>query len=141
MPDVRLRVHVASAPEAVYELLATGEGRARFWAKSAAAEDGAVANELPDGTRWLGKIVEADAPRRLSVEYLGSSTASFTLEADDDGGTDLTLEETGVPPGWIGENRAGWVSVLLTLKAAADFGIGLRNHDASRSWSQGYCDN
>jgi uncharacterized protein YndB with AHSA1/START domain len=141
VPDVRWRIHLASSPEAVYELLSTGEGRARFWAESAAAEDGAVAFEFPDGTRWVGRVVEADPPRRFSVEYLGNSTASFTIEADDAGGTDLTIEETGVPPDWIGENRAGWVSVLLTLKAAADFGVDLRNHDASRSWSQGYCDN
>jgi hypothetical protein len=37
--------------------------------------------------------------------------------------------------------NAGWVSVLLGLKAAADHGVDLRNHDAARTWSQGYCDN
>jgi hypothetical protein len=33
------------------------------------------------------------------------------------------------------------VSVLLALKAAADFGVDLRNHDPARTWWQGYCDN
>jgi hypothetical protein len=36
---------------------------------------------------------------------------------------------------------AGWVSVLLALKAAADFGIDLRNHDPARTWNKGYVDN
>jgi hypothetical protein len=46
-----------------------------------------------------------------------------------------------VPDEWHAEVNAGWVSVLLALKAAADHGVDLRNHDAARTWSQGYCDN
>jgi hypothetical protein len=30
--------------------------------------------------------------------------------------------------------------VLFPFKAAADFGVDLRNHDPSRSWDQGYAD-
>jgi len=33
------------------------------------------------------------------------------------------------------------VSVLLALKAVADFGVDLRNHDRRRSWTAGYVDN
>jgi hypothetical protein len=36
---------------------------------------------------------------------------------------------------------AGWVSVLLALKAAVDFGVDLRNHDPERTWSTGFVDN
>lgn len=36
---------------------------------------------------------------------------------------------------------AGWVSVLLALKAAVDFSVDLRNHDPGRTWDQGYADN
>ena len=36
---------------------------------------------------------------------------------------------------------AGWVSVLLTLKAAIDFDVDIRNHDPKRTWDQGYADN
>jgi hypothetical protein len=39
------------------------------------------------------------------------------------------------------EMAAGWVSVLMAMKAAVDHGVDLRNHDASRSWSNGYADN
>jgi hypothetical protein len=46
-----------------------------------------------------------------------------------------------IPDEWHAEVNAGWVSVLMALKAAADFRVDLRNHDTRRTWSQGYCDN
>ncbi len=141
MPEIRWRVHLASSPEAVYELLSTDEGRAQFWAEAAVERDGAIEFEFVNGMTWSGRVLAADPPRRYAVEYFGGSRAMFELEPDGDGGTDLTLVETCVPKEWERENRAGWVNVLLELKAAADYGIDLRNHDASRTWSQGYCDN
>jgi hypothetical protein len=45
-----------------------------------------------------------------------------------------------VPFGERDDNLAGWVTVLLTLKAAADFGVDLRSHDPARTWGQGYVD-
>ena len=141
MADVRWRVHLASPPEAVYELLATDAGRASFWAQSAPERDGAIEFEFANGERWRGRILEVEPPRRFAVEYFGGSRAAFELEPDGERGTDLTLVETDVHEQWEAENRAGWVSVLLTLKAAADFGVDLRNHDRGRTWSQGYCDN
>ncbi|GAG35938.1 unnamed protein product, partial [marine sediment metagenome] len=53
----------------------------------------------------------------------------------------LTLTDEGVPSAHREEVIAGWVSVLMALKGAADFGVDLRNHDPHRSWDQGYCDN
>lgn len=41
----------------------------------------------------------------------------------------------------LNESLFHGVSVFLALKAAADFGVDLRNHDPSRSWSQGYAEN
>ena len=61
--------------------------------------------------------------------------------ADMAGGTDLLLTETGTPPAERAESLAGWVSVLMALKAAVDHGVDLRNHDARRSWAQGYVEN
>jgi len=34
-----------------------------------------------------------------------------------------------------------WVSVLMNLKARADHGVDLRNHDPARTWTKGYVDN
>ena len=36
---------------------------------------------------------------------------------------------------------AGWVSVLMAMKAALDYGVDLRNHDIERTWMKGYADN
>jgi hypothetical protein len=47
----------------------------------------------------------------------------------------------GVPEADRVDVTAGWVSVLLALKAAVDFGVDLRNHDPQRSWEHGYAEN
>ena len=51
------------------------------------------------------------------------------------------LLATDVRDEWHAEVNAGWVSVLMALKAMAEHGVDLRNHDAERTWWQGYCDN
>ncbi|HEX5689403.1 MAG TPA: hypothetical protein VFX76_05345, partial [Roseiflexaceae bacterium] len=69
------------------------------------------------------------------------STTTFTLEEDGAGGTEVLLTDRDVPAADRAEVAAGWVSVLLALKAAADFGVDLRNHDSARTWDQGYAEN
>jgi uncharacterized protein YndB with AHSA1/START domain len=135
VPELRWRIHLASSPEAVYELLSTEEGRAQFWAESAVERDGAIEFTFPNGMQSRAAVLAAEPPGRFALDYFGSRT-TFELEPDGDGGTDLTLSGEG-----DAEVLAGWVSVLLALKAAADFGVDLRNHDPGRTWSQGYCDN
>ena len=135
------RLHLRSAPAAVYELLATDAGRARFWAESAIERDGAIAFEFPGGQRWNGAILVREPPRRFTVIYYGGSTTTFTLEEDGAGGTELLLTDRDAPAADRAEVAAGWVSVLLALKAAADFGVDLRNHDPARTWDQGYAEN
>lgn len=135
------RLRLRSAPEAVYTLLSTDQGRARFWAEEAIEREGAVEFVFPDGQRWRGAILAREPQRRFSVVYYGGSVATFTLEDDGTGGTELTLTDVGVPAEHRSEVTAGWVSVLLALKAAADFGVDLRNHDPMRSWEQGYAEN
>jgi uncharacterized protein YndB with AHSA1/START domain len=137
---IRWRLHLASAPERVFEMLATAAGRRRFWAESADEVDGAIRFRFPGGVEWTGRILARVPPARFAVEYFGGSRAEFTCSPDGAGGTDLVLTETGVPPHEWAENHAGWVSVLLTLKAAADFGVDLRNHDSRRTWADGYVD-
>ncbi|NNE99562.1 MAG: hypothetical protein HKN25_11135, partial [Pyrinomonadaceae bacterium] len=72
--------------------------------------------------------------------YFGSNV-KFTLDDDGSGGTDLTLRCTGVNKDSREEVIAGWVSVLMAMKAAVDHGVDLRNHDASRTWADGFADN
>lgn len=137
---IRWRIHLRSSPAAVYELLATDEGRSRFWAASAVERDGVVSFRFLNGQAWRSRILAREPGRRLSLTYFGGSVATFDLASDGAGGTDLTLTETGVPAAEWDDNRAGWVSVLFALKGAADFGVDLRNADPARRWEQGYVD-
>lgn len=138
--SIRWRIHLRSSPAAVYELLATGSGRARFWARRAEETAGVVRFEFANGQRLVAEILERSPPRRFALTYFGDSRVTFELAGDGAGGTDLALCEEGVPEADRLDNLAGWVSVLLALKAAADFGIDLRNDDAAKRWEHGYVD-
>ena len=138
---IRWRLHLASPPQRVFELLATDAGRARFWAESAEEHDGAIDFVFPDGLTWRGEILASEPGERFTVRYLGGSRTTFRLLADDAGGTDLELTDEEVRADDAAEITPGWVSILLALKAAADFDVDLRNHDPDRTWDQGYCDN
>ncbi|MEO1064628.1 MAG: SRPBCC domain-containing protein [Actinomycetota bacterium] len=136
---IEWRLHLASPPDRVFDALASDEGRASFWAESAAETDGVVHFEFINGETYAGRILEHDPPHRWSVEYFGS-TVTFSLEPDGSGGTDLTMTNTGMPDEHRVEVTAGWLNVLLPLKAMVDFGVDLHNHDPARSWDQAYVD-
>jgi uncharacterized protein YndB with AHSA1/START domain len=137
---IRWRIHLRSAPEAVYELLATDVGRARFWAQRTVEHGDALRFEFGNGQVVECTLVDREPPRRFGLTYFGGSRATFELNPDGAGGTDLELREVGVPDGERLDNLAGWVSVLLSLKAAADFGVDLRNDDPAKRWEDGYID-
>jgi hypothetical protein len=135
------KIHLNASPATVYETLSTTEGRATFWAESAIEEAGMIHFVFPNQIEWKGTILEKDAPSKFKVEYYGGSITTFELHADGAGGTDLTLTDEGVAQEDRPEVIAGWVSVLMALKASVDFGIDLRNHDPSRTWDEGYVEN
>lgn len=138
MDDIRWRVHLRSSPEAVFEALDTPAGRRRFWAESAEEiSPGGIEFVFASGERLRARVIERAPGRLFAVSYFGGSVARFELEPDGEGGTELSLIETGVPAGHWLDNHAGWVSVLLSLKAAVDHGIDLRNHDPRRIWVPG----
>jgi len=137
---IKWKVHFASPQEKVFEALATDAGRASFWAESAPEENGQITFHFVDHAPVSGRVLDKTPPRSFAVEYFGSIVA-FSLEADASGGTDLTLVSTRVPEDSRVEVISGWVSVLMAMKAAVDHGVDLRNHDPSRSWSNGYADN
>jgi uncharacterized protein YndB with AHSA1/START domain len=139
--DVWWRLHLTSSPEKVFDILATDEGRSKFWAESAVEEAGSILFTFPGGYQWRGRILDISPPDLFSVEYIGGSITVFTLADDGEGGTDLLLTDDNIPSGYVHEVSAGWVSVLMALKGAVDFGIDLRNHDDQRTYSQGYADN
>lgn len=138
---IRWKLHLRAPVARVYRALATDEGRASFWAESAIERDGTIHFVFPNGIRWEGRVLEAVPSSRYAVRYYGGSVATFVLEEDGAGGTDLTLTDTGVASEDRQEVIAGWVSVLLAMKAAVDFGVDLRAHDPERTWDQGYVEN
>jgi uncharacterized protein YndB with AHSA1/START domain len=141
-PDgtIRWRIHLRCAPETVYALLATDAGRARFWARRTVESGDELRFEFGNGQTVDGTVLEREPPRRFALTYFAGSRVGFTLAPDGAGGTDLELVEQGAPESERLDNLAGWVSVLLALKAAADFGIDLRNDDRAKRWEDGYVD-
>jgi hypothetical protein len=133
---IQWRLHLATSREDVHALLATDSGRARFWAESAVAHAGVICFRFPNAYVHDARIVANEPPALFELAYFGG-LARFELAADGAGGTDLTLTHDDQHP----DTRRGWVSVLRALKAAADFGVDLRNHDPGRSWDHGFVDN
>ncbi len=84
-------------------------------------------------------MLRAEPPGLFEFRYFGA-LVSITLVDDGNGGTDLTLQSSGLSQTEFEEVSAGWLSVLLPLKARADFGVDLRNHDPARTWLQRYGD-
>ena len=72
--------------------------------------------------RYFGSRSELD----LSPREHGGCLFQVTCHSED-------------PAAWV-EFLPGWVSWLLVLKAAADFGVDLRNGSPERAWSQRYVD-
>jgi uncharacterized protein YndB with AHSA1/START domain len=136
---IRWRLHLPVPPERVFDALATDEGRAAFWAESAVESDGAIEFRFVQGDTTRSRIVERDPPRTFAIDYFGA-VARFELVPDGAGGTDLLLTHAGVPVHEWNEVHAGWLNVLLPLKAWLAHRVDLRNHDAKRSWDQGYAD-
>jgi hypothetical protein len=95
----------------------TAPTRAAYWAESAVEVDGHIEFRFANGERCRARILDRRA-----------------------GGTDLELVHDRAPEAeWI-DTHAGWLNVLFPPKAWLQHGVGLRNHDAERTWDQGYAD-
>ena len=137
---IRWRMHFVSSPAEVFAALATDAGRATYWAESAPEVDGVITFHILNYDPFAGRILKREEPGLFAVEYFGT-VVEFSLSSDGAGGTDLSLTATHVDETIRWEMTAGWVSVLMAMKAAVDHGVDLRNHDSSRSWGDGYADN
>ena len=132
------RIHCRTHRDRVFALFDSDDGRASFWSASAVEVDGVIQFRAKNGNRWESPIVERIPGRRLSINYGGLVT--FDLEDAEDDGTDLTLTHTGFDPQDRDDVLAGWINILLPLKARADFDVDLRNSDPARDWAHGYVD-
>ena len=135
---IRWRMHLAVPPEEVFAALDTDAGRAAFWAESTTS-DGVVEFRFRSGFIHSSRILEREAPRLLTLEYLGGPVR-FELTPDGANGTELRLTHEGVrTEEWI-ETHAGWLNVLFPLKAWVVPGVDLRNLAPDRTWEEGYAD-
>lgn len=138
---IQWRLLLKSPIQQAFDMLATNEGRAKWWAESAVESEGVIHFRFPDGQTWVGKILEVRPPSLFKVIYFGGSIATFQLSETASGQTELYLTDENVPLEDRCEVIAGWVSVLMTLKAAVDFEVDLRCHDPQRTWAKGYAEN
>jgi uncharacterized protein YndB with AHSA1/START domain len=137
--SVRWKLHTASSPERVFGFWSTDEGREQFWAQKSRSASSSFWLSFPDGTEEECRALRTEPPGLFEFTYFGS-TVTIELESDGRGGADLTLTNTDVSAADYEEVYAGWLNILLPLKAAADFRVDLRNHDPTRTWRQGYVD-
>jgi uncharacterized protein YndB with AHSA1/START domain len=137
---LRWRVHLSSSPQEIYRLLATDSGRECFWAESSEASGDQVLMVFPDRSWTTMRVLEAAPPDRFVVDYFGIET-TFEIDAVDVNSSVLRVTASSVPAGEVVDVAAGWVSVLLCLKAFVKFRYDLRNHEPSLTWNEGFVDN
>ena len=112
----------------------------RTWAESAREHDGVIEFRIFNYPAYKARILKREPLHIFSLEYFGTKV-TFELVSDGNHGTDLSLLAEDVDESYRMEMVAGWVSVLMAMKAAVDFQVDLRNHDPMRAWGNGYADN
>lgn len=137
---IRWRLFLPATPSDVYELLSTDAGRMRFWCEHSETKIDLITLRFPDGETLRSRILINEPPNHYALFYFNHSRLHFRLTAIGPQHCDLLLEEAGLSAAERTVNEAGWISVLLTLKAAV-LGVDLRNHDPQRCWTQGFVDN
>lgn len=133
-------IHFHSSPQRVFDALATDAGRSKYWAESTDEKDGRITFHIYNYPPFTGRILAKEEPHVFELEYFGT-TVKFDLKSDGQTGTILNLRAEVSDDTLREEMTAGWVSVLMAMKAAVDFDVDLRNHDPDMAWAQGFADN
>jgi uncharacterized protein YndB with AHSA1/START domain len=137
---INWKVHFSSPMEKVFDALTTDKGRKTFWAEKTVEKDEFVEFHFINYPKYTSRILISNPPKSFKLEYFDTEVG-FSLHETEDGGTDLHLNALTHDEELRHEMTSGWVSVLLTMKAAVDFGVDLRNHSSERAWDNGYVDN
>ncbi|UJH68631.1 SRPBCC domain-containing protein [Allomuricauda sp. SCSIO 65647] len=137
---IRWKLCLKSKPSKVFSYLTSTEGIEKFWAEKAEKKDGHIQFSFPNKQVYKSKILNQEANKNFRIEYF-NSIVDFNLSENELGGTLMELVNSNVELEDYHANYAGWVSVLMTLKAAVDFEVDLRNHDSQKTWDDGYMDN
>lgn len=139
--QINWKLHFSSPIERVFSALTTDKGRKTFWAEQTLEENGYIEFSILNYPKYKSKILSNNGKDLFKIEYFGTAVEFQLIATKDDNGTDLILTAFVNDDEVRFEMTAGWVSVLLAMKAAVDFGIDLRNHNIDRVWDNGYLDN
>lgn len=140
MNTVEWKIHLNSSPELVFEFLTTSIGREKFWAEKAQEKNGFIHFVFPNGETYESKVIHSTTNSEFQIDYF-NSIVKFVLVPTENNGTDLTMINEEVSGQHYLDVHSSWVSVLLNLKAAVDFGCDLRNHNKNKTWKQKFADN
>lgn len=140
--EIQWKIHCRSSAEKLFQILSTDDGRKCFWAEESREIDGNILFVFSNGQTYKSQILEKISPGKFSIIYFDSAvTFELSHSHYSNGGTVVTLTNREVITEDLEEIKAGWVSVLLALKAYADFGVDLRNHHVDLTWDQLFVDN
>src|SRR3712207_2646018 len=92
---VEWKVHLASAPEIVFDLLTTDRGRERFWAERSTSSSKVFTLTFPGGEEQACNIVAVSPPHHFAFRYFENTLVEFDLSAEERAGTDVALTEIG----------------------------------------------
>jgi uncharacterized protein YndB with AHSA1/START domain len=140
MKTIEWKIHLKSDAARVYAFLTTDKGREGFWCENSRESDGKIHFIFPDGTEYESRIIKKIPDKEFCLDYF-ESKVSFKTSTSKDGGSDLILRNENIADDEYTEMHAGWVSVLMNLKAAVDFDIDLRNHNPKKTWKEKFVDN
>ncbi|MDE3743418.1 SRPBCC domain-containing protein [Maribacter polysaccharolyticus] len=140
MKTITWKLLLKSNTKSVFQFLSTPEGRTKFWSEKSSEKDTIIHFVFPNGRTYHSRTIKIIPNKEFHLSYF-DSLVKFQLESSINGGTELTLINEGVSESDFPEVNAGWVSVLMNLKAVADFRCDLRNHDPNKTWDQGYANN
>ncbi len=121
-------------------MLSTDKGREAFWCERSSESENQILFLFPNGTEYNAAIHERIEGKLFKLNYF-NSLVTFEIDENADGSSDVTLTNTHVAEDEYDEVNAGWVSVLMNLKAVTDHGVDLRNHHKLKTWDHGYVDN
>ncbi len=135
-----LKIKLACGPEKLFRLLTTDQGREKFWAEKSRESENVITFFFPNGQTQNSRILKIVPNQHFEIEYF-NSLVQFHILPLPEKGCILELNNSNIPAADRFEQFAGWVSVLLSLKAYANFGIDLRNHHTDYTWDQHFVEN
>lgn len=139
MKVVNWQVYIKARKSEVYKYLTEDNLRERFWVEKSETNGHNVVFQFPNGVTTVCNFLSQTPDTQVKLTYF-DTLVEFDLQ-ELESGTVLKLSNTGISDTDYEEILAGWVSVLLSLKAAVQFNVDIRNHDARRCWDQRFVEN